>query len=147
MLTRLRHSPHAQPGIMIVALAGLGAIFEALRRLGDLKLYVVEAIALALAAGPCYLVVLYALEHTREHRATLWLVIAGAVLFRGLLAPLVPTLSTDLNRYRWDGLVQRAGFNPYSVPPEDPRLRPLREQLGPNARSEEHTSELQSPTN
>jgi len=133
MLNRLRNSPRAQLFAALAALAGLSAIFEALRRLGDLKLYVVEAIALALTAGALYFVALYALEHTREHRATLWLVLAGAVLFRALLAPLVPTLSTDLNRYRWDGLVQEAGFNPYSVPPNDPRLRPLREQLGPNA--------------
>jgi len=55
------------------------------------------------------------------------------VLFRALLAPLPPTLSTDINRYRWDGLVQQAGYNPYTVRPDDPRLEPLREKLGPGA--------------
>ena len=133
MLNRLRHSPRAQPGITFAALAVLGTIFLELRRLENLKLYVVETIALALLAGALYLIALYSLKHTREHRATLWLVLAAAVLFRALLAPLVPTLSTDLNRYRWDGLVQQAGFNPYSMSPDDPRLQSLREQLGPHA--------------
>jgi len=130
MLNRLQQSPRAQLGVALAALTVLGAIFEALRRLGDLKLYVVETIALALAAGVLYFAALYALEHTREHRATLWLVLAGALLFRTLLAPLVPSLSTDLHRYRWDGLVQQAGSNPYSVRPDDLRLASLRGRLG-----------------
>ena len=133
MLNRLKRSSRAQVVVALAALAALGAVFEALRRLGNLKLYVVEAIALALAAGVIYVAALYALEHTREHRAAFWLVLAGAVLFRALLAPLPPTLSTDINRYRWDGLVQQAGYNPYTVPPDDPRLEPLREKLGPGA--------------
>lgn len=33
-----------------------------------------------------------------------------------------PTLSDDLYRYRWDGIIQQAGWNPYAIAPEDPRL-------------------------
>ena len=133
MLNRLKNAARAQLVIALAALATLGALFEALRRLGNLKLYVVETIALALAAGVIYIAALFLLEHSREHRATLWLVLAGAVLFRALLAPLPPTLSTDINRYRWDGLVQQAGYNPYTVRPNDPQLAPLRQKLGPGA--------------
>ncbi len=133
MLNSLRRSPRAQLLVAVAASAALGAAFLELRRLEDLKLYVVETIALALAAGVLYFAALFALEHTREHRATLWVVLAAAVLIRALLAPLLPNLSTDLNRYRWDGLVQQAGFNPYSVPPDDPRLIHLRAKLGSGA--------------
>ena len=51
MLNRLKNAARAQLVIALAALATLGALFEALRRLGNLKLYVVETIALALAAG------------------------------------------------------------------------------------------------
>ncbi len=105
----------------------LEAIFLALRRLGDLKLYVVETIALGLGAGVVYLLVLYALERAPDRRAVLWLLLAGAAVFRVTLLPLAPTLSDDVYRYRWDALVQRAGWNPYTVAPSDPRLAPLRD--------------------
>ncbi len=98
-----------------------------MRRLGNLKLHVVETIALALAAGAIYLVVLYALERLPESGTAFWLILAGALLFRLTLAPLEPSLSTDIYRYRWEGRVQQAGWNPYIVRPDDPRLAPLRD--------------------
>jgi len=116
-----------------VALAGLVALeipFAALHQLGNLKLYVVETIATGLAAGLIYFVALYALEHSTERRATFWLVLAGALLFRLTLLPLPPTLSTDLYRYLWDGRIQSASahWNPYTVRPDDPRLAKLCDQ-------------------
>jgi len=98
-----------------------------MRRLGNLKLQVTETIALALAAGVIYLVALFALERLRESQATFWLILAGALLFRLTLALLEPSLSTDIYRYRWDGHVQQAGWNPYAVRPDDPRLASLRD--------------------
>jgi alpha-1,6-mannosyltransferase len=117
----------SQAGVAVAGLVALEALFAAMARLGDLKLHVVEVIALALAAGAVYCVALYGLEHTAESRAALWLVLAGALLFRLTLAPLPPTLSTDLYRYRWDGRVQNAGWNPYVIAPLDPRLTALRD--------------------
>ncbi len=114
----------------VIALIGLAALeleFAAMARLGDLKLHVIETIILALAAGAIYCVALYALEHSRERRAAFWLILGGALLFRLTLAPLPPTLSTDMYRYRWDGRVQNAGWNPYSVNALDPRLKSLRD--------------------
>ena len=83
--------------------------------------------ALALGGGVLYFIALYALEHTRDNRAVLWLVLLGALAFRLTLFPQPPSLSTDLHRYRWDGHVQNEGWNPYAVAPTDPRLAPLRD--------------------
>ena len=96
-------------------------------RLGDLSVHIPEFMALALGAGVLYFIALYALEHTRDNRAVLWLVLLGALAFRLTLFPYPPSLSTDVHRYRWDGHVQNAGWNPYAVAPTDPRLAPLRD--------------------
>jgi hypothetical protein len=52
------------------------------------------------------------------------LVIAG--LLRGMVLTIDP-VSTDINRYIWDGRVQDAGINPYLYVPADPALKPLRD--------------------
>jgi alpha-1,6-mannosyltransferase len=122
---RSRAGPQAAAAL--IGLAALEAVFVAMRRLGDLKLHVVETIALGLAAGVIYLGILYALERSREAPATFWLILTGALLFRLTLVPLEPSLSTDIHRYRWDGHVQQAGWNPYAVAPNDPRLAALRD--------------------
>jgi len=96
-------------------------------RLGDLSVHIPEFIALALGGGILYCVALYALEHTRDSRAVLWVVLLGALAFRLTLFPHSPSLSSDLYRYRWDGHVQAASWNPYAVAPDDPRLAPLRD--------------------
>jgi hypothetical protein len=105
----------------------LGLLFESLHWLGDLKLYVVETIALGLAAGAIYLVALYFFEASDDAPTAFWLILLGALLFRLVLFPLAPTLSDDIHRYRWEGRVQQAGYNPYSVRPDDLRLVSLRD--------------------
>jgi len=114
----------------VVALIGalaLEGLFALMARLGDLKLAVIETIGLALAAGIVYFIVLYLLEHSAETRPALWLIVAGAVIFRLTLYSLAPSLSTDIQRYRWEGRVQNAGWNPYTIAPNDPRLGYLRD--------------------
>lgn len=127
MLASPPRSGRAQTAIALIAIGALELLLVAMWRLRDLKLHVIPFIALALAAGLIYFLALYALEHTRETRAAFWLVLAGAVLFRLTLAPLAPSLSTDVHRYRWDGHVQQAGWNPYVIAPKDPRLASLRD--------------------
>jgi hypothetical protein len=113
--------------IALAAIVLLEILYGAMQRLGDLKLRVIEFIVLALAAGVIYLSALYALERAGEHRVTFWMILAGALVFRMTLIPLAPALSTDLYRYRWDGHIQAAGWNPYAVRPDDPRLQELRD--------------------
>jgi alpha-1,6-mannosyltransferase len=113
--------------IALVAIVALGAVFAAMARLGDLADHIPEFMALALGSGVLYFIALYGLEHTRDSRAVLWLVLLGALAFRLTMFPYPPSLSTDIHRYRWDGHVQNAGWNPYAVAPTDPRLAPLRD--------------------
>jgi alpha-1,6-mannosyltransferase len=113
--------------LALVSLVALEAMFAAMARLGDLSIHIPEFMALALGAGVLYFIALFALEHTRDDRAVLWLVLLGALAFRLTLFPCPPSLSTDLHRYRWDGHVQNAGWNPYAVASTDPRLAPLRD--------------------
>ena len=60
-------------------------------------------------------------------RATLLVLLAGAVLLRLWFVAQPPTLSGDLYRYIWDGRVVNAGFNPYRHVPADPLLVFLRD--------------------
>jgi len=123
MLTR--HPPQVRTQALagLAALVLLEALFLAIGRLGNLEQHVVETIALALAAGIVYFLALFLLEHTVESSAAFWLILVGALAFRLTLLPLVPALSDDIYRYRFDGYVQRVGLNPYLVRPDEPRFR------------------------
>jgi hypothetical protein len=118
---------NSQVLLAVVAVVALEAVFAAMARLGDLSIHIPEFMALALGAGALYCIALYALEHSRDRRVVLWLILAGGLAFRMTLFPQPPSLSTDLYRYRWDGRVQSAGWNPYAVAPVNPRLTPLRD--------------------
>ena len=59
------------------------------------------------------------------HRAVV-LILAVAALLRAMLLFADP-VSTDINRYVWDGRVQAAGINPYTYIPADPALKYLRD--------------------
>ena len=114
-----------------------------LHRLRDLELYAVETIFAGLAAGIIYFIVVYGLEHSRESRHALWLILAAGILFRAALWPLAPTLSNDLYRYRWDGRVQLMSANPYLVRPSDPQFTGLR---NPNNSNEMRMPATNIPT-
>ena len=123
----LRRAISSQSAIAIGAAVALEVLFALMAGLGDLKIEVIETIALALAAGIIYFIGLYGLEHSAKSRPAFWIILGAALLFRLTLYSLTPSLSTDIQRYRWDGRVQNAGWNPYSVAPNDPRLSHLRD--------------------
>ncbi len=52
----------------------------------------------------------------------------AALSLRLLLLATPPSLSDDIYRYRWDGRVQAAGWNPYLEPPAAPALEGLRDE-------------------
>jgi hypothetical protein len=118
----------SQTAAASLSLAALAILFYQLHRWGDLTPYLVETIAAGFVSGVIYFAALFVLERTADHRAAFWLILAGALLFRLLLYPLPPALSDDLHRYRWDARLQQAGWNPYAVRPDDPRLEALRSE-------------------
>jgi len=118
-------SPHAQTAILLAGFLALEAMFAWLHHLRNLEFFVVETIAVGLLGGVVYLLVIFGLEHTPESRNSVWLLLVVGIIFRVTLWPLVPTLSNDLYRYRWDGNAQLHGLNPYLAQPEDPALAPL----------------------
>jgi alpha-1,6-mannosyltransferase len=118
-------SPHAQTAILLAGFVALEAMFAWLHHLRNLEFFVVETIAVGLLGGVVYLLVIFGLEHTPESRNSVWLLVAAGIIFRITLWPLVPTLSNDLYRYRWDGKAQLHGLNPYLAQPDDPSLAPL----------------------
>ncbi len=54
-----------------------------------------------------------------DDSATLGIILGFALLFRLLLLPAPPVLSSDIFRYIWDARVQAAGVNPYLSRPAD----------------------------
>ncbi|HEY2614386.1 MAG TPA: hypothetical protein VGI42_01645 [Chthoniobacterales bacterium] len=61
------------------------------------------------------------ITNLRTQALVFWTV---TVMLRLGALPLVP--SDDFWRYQWEGKIQRAGFNPYTTAPDDPRLEQLR---------------------
>jgi alpha-1,6-mannosyltransferase len=106
----------------------LEALFLRMHGLYYLKNHAIGFIELALAAGITYLFARYGFAQTRATRTTTILLIFAAIAFRATLWPMEPTLSDDLQRYRWEAKVQAAGWNPYAIAPNDPRLVPLRDK-------------------
>src|SRR5437899_8950763 len=96
----------SQTAAAIAGALALEALFAFMARLGDLKLEIIEVIALALAAGIVYFIALYALEHSAKSRPAFWIIAAGALLFRPTLYSLAPSLSTDVQRSPWAGPVR-----------------------------------------
>lgn len=60
------------------------------------------------------------------NRATVWIVVWGAVAMHALTFLQDPVLSSDMYRYVWDGMVQHHGVSPYRFVPGDPALQALR---------------------
>ncbi|HTA57658.1 MAG TPA: glycosyltransferase 87 family protein [Candidatus Baltobacteraceae bacterium] len=117
--------------LKLAGLLAAGALLEALylrmHSLYYLKNHAIAFMVLALGAGIVYLIALYRFDHTRASRASFILLIFAALVFRATLWPMLPTLSDDLQRYRWDAKVQANGWNPYAIAPQDPRLASLRD--------------------
>jgi alpha-1,6-mannosyltransferase len=106
----------------------LEAAFLRMHSLYYLKNHAIGFIELGLAAGVVYLIALYSFAQMKATRTTTILLIFAAIAFRAPLWPMLPTLSDDLQRYRWEGKVQSAGWNPYAIAPNDPRLQGLRDE-------------------
>ncbi len=100
----------------------MAAAFAWLAARQNLDAQVPEFIALMLAVGVLYFAAIYLVERFRLGPVALLIILAGAVMFRLAFLPLEPALSDDVYRYQWEGRVERAGLNPYTVTPDSPGL-------------------------
>jgi alpha-1,6-mannosyltransferase len=78
--------------------------------------------ALAAFMAVCQAAMLAAVWHRPPHRRLLLLAFLVAVACRVPLAMGEVTYTSDMIRYIWDGRVQRLGYNPYELMPNDPAL-------------------------
>lgn len=117
-----------QLGLVLGAGALLEACYLGMHHLYYLKNHAIAFIELGFALGIVYLIALYGFGQTRTTRAAFILLIFSGIVFRATLWPMEPTLSDDLQRYRWEAKVQAHGWNPYAIAPNDPRLADLRDK-------------------
>jgi hypothetical protein len=75
--------------------------------------------------------VFVACQDTAPVRKTVIVVGAAAVVFRLTVWPLAPAFSDDVFRYRWEGMLQAHGGNPYQSRPVDPEWEDLRDETFP----------------
>ncbi len=108
----------------------LGVGWWQIRLLGDLRLEPVKALSLYGAIFAMYLLALGWVKSVQKKSfpSAIWLIVLSGLVFRGFLITTPATLSDDIFRYRWDGRVQQAGFNPYKFAPVDERLTELRDE-------------------
>lgn len=64
----------------------------------------------------------------------------AAILFRLTVLPLDPSLSEDSARYRWQGMMQDAGGDPYNATPDESRWAGLRDATWPHVAGKDMTS-------
>jgi hypothetical protein len=119
-----------------VRLAFLGLLllsgFVALRRVGDVAAHPVEGILVLVTTFPFYLICSFLiLRGFTPDRRLLPLIVVFAFSFRFFLMPLLPSLSTDAYRYRWEGRVQLAGSHPYLAAPQEEAWEALRDATYP----------------
>lgn len=122
-------APLAVPGGVLLALtlAALSLHVPGAGSVGTPERYQAVVALLCVSAG-VYLLTVWLLLCRPAARGAVWLVLAVAVAMRVPLLVSPPFLSSDINRYVWDGRVQGAGINPYRYVPDDPALAGLRDQ-------------------
>ncbi|MBI2956692.1 MAG: hypothetical protein HYY26_05210 [Acidobacteria bacterium] len=102
-----------------VLAALLEACFLALHRFHPFDQNIVEVLVVLWLASLVYFIAAWFIFSLGESsRAAVVIVLLAALAFRATLFPLPATLSTDLDRYQWEGALQAAGQNPYLVAPE-----------------------------
>ncbi|MBI2815976.1 MAG: hypothetical protein HYX72_03455 [Acidobacteria bacterium] len=116
---------------LVLTAVAMELLYVWILRLNNLKEHVETFILLVLLQGILYFVSIYFAEKISPRVSHLVLIFVAAAAFRLTLFPLYPSLSDDLVRYRWEGMAQDAGLNPYKVTPANPELGYLRNDTYP----------------
>ncbi|MFN0117031.1 MAG: glycosyltransferase 87 family protein [Elusimicrobiota bacterium] len=108
-------------GLLSAILYGFFLIIDPLNR------NIIPFLSLFFSIFLIYLIGIFLLEKSPfQLKNSLFLLIGFSFLFRILMFFTVPTLSDDIYRYAWDGIVQKNGINPYIFPPTSNQLASLR---------------------
>jgi alpha-1,6-mannosyltransferase len=124
----------SNPILLLGCASVMGALYLVLRFQGDLRFRIPETIGILLATSILYLVSCYLALRVDEsitasfHNKIALIVGGAAVVFRLIVFPLAPSLSDDVFRYRWEGMMQAEGGNPYQSRPVDPEWNHLRDE-------------------
>ena len=105
--------------------------FLSLLRLERLAGHIPDDITNYLLLSVAYLVACWLVASgTRrpERRLGIRWIWAAAILFRLTVLPLAPSLSDDLVRYRWQGMLQSVGGDPYRDTPDQAAWEGLRDE-------------------
>ncbi|HZS33697.1 MAG TPA: glycosyltransferase 87 family protein [Methylomirabilota bacterium] len=110
------------------AAVALGGAFAAMAGLGDLHARARAFLGLFTLAGVAYgIAALWVVRRPPPVGRGLAAIIGAGIVFRLILLPSAPTLSTDLYRYLWDGRLGVAGVSPYRYPPNAPEVAAFRD--------------------
>lgn len=99
--------------ILLLALASCSQKFSSLGEPSFIIWLVVAGVAYLLAVGE-----LFSTPYFPRRIIVIGLILAGVWHLLFLLKP--PGADADIHRYLWDGRVQRLGYNPYILVPNDP---------------------------
>lgn len=113
--------------------------YGAVAGLGPLDERIPELIGIWLTLSLAYLFSVALLQRGRTRLGLGW-IWAAALLFRILAWQAEPRLSEDLYRYRWQGMLQAAGGDPYTSRPEEARWESLRDSTYPSVNRKDFAS-------
>lgn len=82
----------------------------------------------------CILVLVMKPQTGRLQWVELGLLLAGALVLRAILLPVLPNLSHDSWRYLWDARITLHGYSPYVLAPGNPLYMHLRDFIYDNSR-------------
>lgn len=71
-----------------------------------------------------YFKAVYKISTLSSNKRNIFIVLAGAIVFRLVLTVSVPIHENDIYRYIWDGKVSISGINPYKYPPTYASIKP-----------------------
>ena len=113
--------------LIATALLGVHAVLaSSLYAKNHMPIFLGTSVEVAIYALAVFVVLRDSGQDSDASRRALIFILGVAAVLRLMLLFADP-ISTDINRYVWDGRVQAAGINPYDYIPADPQLKFLRD--------------------
>jgi alpha-1,6-mannosyltransferase len=131
--------------LLALTMAALSLHVPGALGVGSIRLKTWFVVITGISAG-VYLVAVWLVTRRVATRHAVWVVLVVAAALRVPLIVSPAFLSTDVNRYVWDGRVQAFGVNPYRYFPADPALGSLRDDtVYPNINRAEYAPTIYAP--